>query len=92
MHQELSKAPEVTPLQALEEDEPPPWWQLVLRGQRRPTAELFGAHGIFSHFPIIAFGIIGALSVLPKNWPAATKLLAAATLLLSLLVFIGYAA
>ena len=60
--------------------------------QRPAHRRAFRRHGIFSHFPIIAFGIIGALSVLPKNWPAATKLLAAATLLLSLLVFIGYAA
>jgi len=93
MHPELAKYPEHTPLQIFEEDEDPvPWWQPVLQRSGRPTAELFGKHGIFTHFPVMIFGLIGAASVVRRNWPATTKLLAAATLALAMLVLIGYAA
>lgn len=93
MHLELAKFPDYRPPLIIDEDEDVvPWWQPILRGSGRPTAELFGRHGIFSHFPVMVFGVMGAFVALRRNWPATTKLMAAATLVLSLAVFSGYAA
>ncbi len=50
---------------------------------------LLGAHGIFSHFPIVAMGLAGAVVVIHGHWPAATKALAAVTLAAALWLVIS---
>jgi hypothetical protein len=39
-----------------------------------------GGHGLLSHFPILAVGVLGAILALHRNWTGATKALAAVTL------------
>lgn len=43
------------------------------------TAALFGAHGIFSHFPVMLIGILGISAVMHRHWPIFVKALAAAS-------------
>lgn len=43
------------------------------------TTAMFGRHGLFSHFPILVFGILGIAAVMHRHWPGSTKTLAAAT-------------
>jgi uncharacterized membrane protein len=38
---------------------------------------LIGSHGLFSHFPILIFGLAGVGAVMHRNWMPSTKLLAA---------------
>ncbi|MDB5358178.1 MAG: hypothetical protein JWN24_4631 [Phycisphaerales bacterium] len=55
-------------------------WQSATHGAWRVLGAFFGGHGIFSHFPIVFFGILGVTMIMHRHWPAATKTLAAATL------------
>jgi hypothetical protein len=43
------------------------------------TEALFGAHGIFSHFPVILIGALGIGAVMHRHWPLFVKALAAAS-------------
>lgn len=56
----------------------------------RALGALAGGRGIFSHFPVILFGLFGIGLVLRRHWPVATKTLAGVTLLGAVLVIAGY--
>ncbi len=53
---------------------------VLWRNVTRIWSAICGSHGIFSHFPVIVFGIAGVFGVMHRHWPSATKFLAAATL------------
>jgi hypothetical protein len=55
-------------------------WNAVGRGLARIAVAFFGAHGIFSHFPVLILGIFGVAAVMHRHWPATTKTLATATI------------
>ncbi|HWE94038.1 MAG TPA: hypothetical protein VG269_08760 [Tepidisphaeraceae bacterium] len=67
-------------------------WQSFTHGAIRVFGAFFGGHGIFSHFPIVALGIVGVSLIMHRHWPAATKTLAAATLAGALAVIVCCAA
>lgn len=48
-----------------------------------------GAHGLFSHFPLLILGAIGVLMLMHRNWPESIKWLAAATLLASIVAVVA---
>jgi hypothetical protein len=56
------------------------WWDALGRNLTRLTAAFFGRHGIFSHFPVLVFGVLGVAAVMHRHWPMTTKALATATL------------
>jgi len=45
----------------------------------RAVDGLVGSRGLFSHFPILLLGVGGVATVLHRNWPAATKMMAGVT-------------
>jgi hypothetical protein len=59
---------------------PPGWVRKSYTACARVTAALLGRHGIFSHFPVLIFGLLGIGAVLRRHWPTTTKMLAAVTL------------
>ncbi|MDB5302082.1 MAG: hypothetical protein JWO87_3745, partial [Phycisphaerales bacterium] len=63
-----------------DDDENLTGWQSATHGAMRVLGAFFGGHGIFSHFPIVIFGIVGVSMIMHRHWPAATKTLAATTL------------
>jgi hypothetical protein len=71
------------------DDEPPPagMWDALGSNIRWAIAATFGAHGLFSHFPVMVLGIIGIAAVMHRNWPSATKMLAAASGAGALIIF-----
>jgi hypothetical protein len=60
---------------------PPTWLRASLDTSGRVVSALVGPRGIFSHFPVLIFGLLGIGAVLRRHWPATTKVLAAVTLL-----------
>lgn len=58
-----------------------PTWLAIGRGVSRMVLFTLGAHGIFSHFPILVLGLAGVLLVMHRHWARWTKFLAAITLL-----------
>src|SRR5258708_27958131 len=50
---------------------------------------LLGPHGLFSHFPIVLFGLAGIGAVLHRHWPLPTKVLAIASLAAALALCIS---
>lgn len=51
-----------------------------------------GAHGVFSHFPIVAVGVVGLWIVVRRHWPGPIKTLAGVTGISALLVVGAYTA
>ena len=49
-----------------------------------------GEHGLLSHFPILAVGVLGAVLALHRNWTAATKALAAVALFAAALLLVAF--
>ena len=74
-----------------EEPEPRSAWRPLLAGLGRVFAALFGRHGVFSHFPLVAFGVVGVTMVMHRHWPSTTKVLASATLAGALVIVFLYA-
>jgi hypothetical protein len=68
---------------------PPTWLRSSLQSAWRVLGELVGSRGIFSHFPVLIFGLLGIGAVLRRHWPVATKVLAAVTLAGGALIVIG---
>jgi hypothetical protein len=64
------------------------WSSVLMRNVTRVWSAFAGAHGVFSHFPVIVFGIIGVFGVMHRHWPAATKFLAGAALASVLVVVV----
>lgn len=76
-----------------DEDEQPAggaWRQLTL-GAGQVLRALAGAHGVFSHFPVILLGIAGVTMIMHRHWPPVTKLLATATLAAGATILVAYA-
>jgi hypothetical protein len=73
-----------------DDDEPHTRWRAILHGGWRILASFVGGHGVFSHFPIVLLGIIGVTLIMHRHWPAATKMLAGATLGGALAVIVIY--
>jgi hypothetical protein len=55
------------------------WWDALGRNVMRLSAAFVGPHGIFSHFPVLIFGLLGVAAVMHRHWPKTTKALATAT-------------
>jgi hypothetical protein len=56
-------------------------WSVILAvgAMGRLADALWGAHGAFSHFPVLLLAIIGIAAVMHRHWPMSTKVLAAVT-------------
>ena len=54
------------------------------------VSSLVGSHGVFSHFPVLIFGIVGISTILRRHWPTATKFMAALTLLGGVLTIVTF--
>ena len=67
-------------------------WQRfgVLLG--RFFSALLGAHGIFTHYPVLIFGLAGLQIVMHRHWPTTTKGLAIMTIAGSAIIVLRYAA
>jgi hypothetical protein len=66
---------------------PPGAWAAVGRSVGWLVEATIGAHGLYSHFPVLVMGIIGIFAVMHRNWPSVTKTLAAATGIGALVIF-----
>jgi hypothetical protein len=75
-----------------DDDSPPTfvWFRDLFRWTWRLAMTLVGSHGIFSHFPVIVFGLIGIGSIVRRHWPATTKALAAITAASGLIIVLGW--
>lgn len=73
-------------------DEPRTLWRTVGQTAASVVAVLFGAHGLLSHFPVLAVGAVGVSMVMHRHWPQAAKVLAAATLAGAVFLLVAYAA
>lgn len=51
----------------------------------------FGGHGLFSHFPVLAVGVLGVTMIMHRHWPQSAKVLAAGTLAAAVYLMIAYA-
>lgn len=51
---------------------------------------LAGRHGLLSHFPVLAIGVLGIGAVMHRHWPTTTKSLAAASGITAIAVIIIY--
>jgi hypothetical protein len=56
------------------------WLTRRLADVARVIGALVGAHGLFSHFPVLILGVLGVGAIMHRHWPTATKVMAAATL------------
>jgi hypothetical protein len=85
-------APVDAPAADDEEDQfPVTGWAVLVRPIVRLRDAFFGGHGVFSHFPLVIFGVLGVASVMHRHWPTSTKALATATLIGATAVVIVYA-
>lgn len=73
---DLRRMPPPTESNDEDDDQPTGFWRLT----SRLGEALFGAHGIFSHFPVVVIGLVGIALVLHRHWPPATKMLATVTI------------
>jgi hypothetical protein len=72
------------------DDEAPPSpgiWQAIGSNVRWLVHATIGDHGLYSHFPVMLMGIFGIGVVMHRNWPSATKTLAAAAGVGALIIF-----
>ena len=67
------------------------WWSRFFGDVARVLGALVGAHGLFSHFPVLILGILGVGAIMHRHWPTATKVLAAATVAGAAVVVITFA-
>lgn len=65
---------------AFEDEDPRSLGERLGVGASRVWSALIGKHGLLSHFPIVAIGVIGVSMVMHRHWPAPTKSLAAVSL------------
>jgi hypothetical protein len=66
----------------------PSRWLKFLHTCDYVTEGLFGDHGVFTHFPIMLFGILGVGAVLHRHWPSTTKTLAVSSVFGGLVIVI----
>ncbi len=96
-HPELTSTNNTSHVAAVDDgdlDDAPPlgtgWWAALGRNLARVSLAFFGEHGIFSHFPVVLFGILGVAAVMHRHWPMTTKALATATLVGAAAVILVY--
>jgi hypothetical protein len=90
---ESSTAALVASLVADEEPaQPLAWYERLGRTVVQVLKGLFGAHGVFTHFPVMVFAILGIAAVMHRHWLASTKTLAVVTVAGSLTIVVGCAA
>lgn len=56
------------------------------------TTATIGAHGVFSHFPVMILGVLGISAIMHRHWPTSTKMLAGATAAAGVLILLIYRA
>jgi hypothetical protein len=71
---------------------PPSRWDLFGQYAGWLGVAFVGAHGIFSHFPVMIVGLLGVLAVMHRHWPHTVKMLAGASIFGAVLVVASYAA
>jgi hypothetical protein len=74
-----------------EPGQPLAWYERLGRNVVQVLKALFGAHGVFTHFPVMVFAVLGIAAVMHRHWLATTKTLAVVTAAGSLTVVIGCA-
>jgi len=62
-----------------DDDEPGGVWQGISHFLGRAGDVLIGAHGVFTHFPVLVMGLLGITMVMHRHWPSSTKMLASVT-------------
>ena len=67
------------------------WHERLGRNVVQVLKALFGAHGVFTHFPVMVFAVLGIAAVMHRHWLPTTKTLAVVTAAGSLTVVIGCA-
>jgi hypothetical protein len=70
---------------------PPSRWDTFGQYAGWLSVAFVGAHGIFSHFPVMILGILGVLAVMHRHWPHTVKMLAGASIVGAVLVISSYA-
>lgn len=73
---------------AFDDEEPRTLGERVQVGASRVWSALIGKHGLLSHFPIVAVGVIGVSLVMRRHWPAPTKVLASVSLAGAILLLV----
>jgi hypothetical protein len=68
----------------------PGLWQLTGLFLGRLVGAFFGAHGLFTHFPVLILGIAGVVSIMHRHWPSPTKTLAIVSMAGALIVILRY--
>jgi len=56
----------------------PTVWMAIGKTTGRLLEALLGAHGLFSHFPLVILALAGIGAVMHRHWPTSTKALAVA--------------
>jgi hypothetical protein len=74
----------------LDDEDSPGISYAIGRGCLRVLSALIGAHGVFSHFPIVLLGILGVTMVMHRHWPYTTKILASAAVAGASIVILAY--
>lgn len=67
------------------------FWRSVGRVSGEALYVFFGGHGLFSHFPVVAVGILGVTMIMHRHWPQSAKVLAAGTLAAAVFLLIAFA-
>ena len=73
-----------------DEDQSGGLWGGIVHFLGRAGDALIGAHGVFSHFPVIVMGLLGVMMVMHRHWPPSTKMLASVTVGGSLAIVLLY--
>lgn len=91
LHPELVFADSVAIAPAMPEDADEDSWLSVVEDPLGQFCRgIIGSRGVLSHFPVLVFGIIGALMVIHRHWSASTKWMAMASVLACPLVAVAY--
>lgn len=70
---------------------PPTWLQSSLHTLGTMLGSLVGTRGIFSHFPVLIFGLLGIGATLRRHWPVAMKVMAGVTLVGAVVIIVARA-
>lgn len=73
------------------DEDSPTFWHSLANGCGRVATALVGNHGVLTHFPVLVLGLIGVGMVMHRNWPAATKVFAGATVVGAATIVLAYA-
>jgi hypothetical protein len=73
-----------------DDDQPAGIWSGISHFLGRAGDVLVGAHGVFTHFPVLLMGLLGITMVMHRHWPSSTKMLASVTVGGSLAIVVLY--